>query len=279
MTDMHDPNVDTQRDYTTILEQQVEEGLMALRRPVSGQFISGLSCGLDLGIGMFMLFAVHTAITGYYDEPTMEFVTSSAYTFGFIFVILGRLELFTEHTTLAVLPVLTDRASLDELGVLWVVVLVSNLVGGALFSLVAVYAGPALGVIEPASFTKIGHTFIKLTPLATFTGAVFAGWLMGLLSWILTSAQDTISRLFTIFIVTLTIGFSHLPHCVAGNIEVLTGLLAGGDYTVADYVVFEVLAILGNVVGGVVFVALFMYGHTVRTAGEQDVDISPTTED
>ncbi|MWG33680.1 formate/nitrite transporter family protein [Halomarina oriensis] len=269
---------DTQRDYTTILEQQIEEGLMALRRPISGQFLSGLSCGLDLGIGMFMLYAVHTAVTGYYDEPTMKFITSSVYTFGFIFVILGRLELFTEHTTLAVLPVLGDRSSMRELGILWGVVLFANLVGGALFSVVAVYAGPALGVIEPEAFIDIGDTFIELSPMATFTGAVFAGWLMGLLSWILTSAQDTISRMFTIFIVTFTIGFAHLPHCVAGNIEVLTGLLAGADYTVADFLVFEVLAILGNIVGGVVFVALFMYGHTVRTAGEQSVDISPTED-
>ncbi|MFC5972222.1 formate/nitrite transporter family protein [Halomarina salina] len=279
MNDMNDPSIDTQRDYTTILEQQVEEGLMALRRPMSGQFISGLSCGLDLGIGMFMLYAVHTAVSGYWDEPTMKLVTSSVYTFGFIFVILGRLELFTEHTTLAVLPVLTDRASLRELGILWGVVLVTNLVGGALFSVVAVYAGPALDVIELSAFREIGDTFITLTPLATFTGAVFAGWLMGLLSWILTSAQDTISRLFTIFIVTFTIGFAHLPHSVAGNIEVLTGLLAGAEYTLADYAVFETLTILGNVVGGVVFVALFMYGHTVRTAEEQNVEITPNTED
>jgi formate/nitrite transporter FocA (FNT family) len=275
---MSDQSLDTQRDYTTILEQQVEEGLMALRRPTSGQFLSGLSCGLDLGIGMFMLFAVHTAVTGVYSEPTANIVTSSVYTFGFIFVIIGRLELFTEHTTLAVLPVLTDRSSLSELGSLWLVVLAANLVGGAAFAAIAVYAGPALGVIEPKSFTDIGKTFIELSPMATFTGAVFAGWLMGLLSWILTSVGDTISRMFTIFIVTFTIGFAHLPHCVAGNIEVLAGLLAGANYTVADFLVFEVLTILGNVVGGVVFVALFKYGHTVLSAEEPDVDISPTDD-
>jgi formate/nitrite transporter FocA (FNT family) len=227
---------------------------------------------------MFMLFAVHTAVTGVYSEPTANFLTSSVYTFGFIFVIIGRLELFTEHTTLAVLPVLTDRSSLSELGSLWVVVLAANLVGGAAFAAIAVYAGPALGVIEPKSFTDIGETFIELSPMATFTGAVFAGWLMGLLSWILTSVGDTISRMFTIFIVTFTIGFAHLPHCVAGNIEVLAGLLAGGSYTMVDFAVFEVLTVLGNVVGGVVFVALFKYGHTVRGAEEQDVDISPTDD-
>jgi formate/nitrite transporter FocA (FNT family) len=38
---------------------------------------------------------------------------------GFLFVILGRSELFTEHTTLAVLPVLDGRASLRQLGRLW----------------------------------------------------------------------------------------------------------------------------------------------------------------
>jgi formate/nitrite transporter FocA (FNT family) len=275
---MEDSMLDTQRDYTSILERQVEEGLTALRRPVSGQLLSGVSCGLDLGIGMFMLFAVHTAVVGTYDEATMRFITSAVYTFGFIFVIVGRLELFTEHTTLAVLPVLSDRASLAELGSLWAVVLAANLVGGGVFAFVLVYAGPALNVVEPASFIHIGDTFMQLSPMATFTGAVLAGWLMGLLSWILTSVGDTVSRIIVIFIVTFTIGFAHLPHCVAGNIEVLSGLLAGANYGVVDFLAFETLTILGNVVGGVVFVALFKYGHTVRTAAEPDVDISPNDD-
>ncbi|WP_254535698.1 formate/nitrite transporter family protein [Halomarina litorea] len=271
---MTDPDYDTQRDYTAILENQVEEGLIAIRRPASGQFLSALSCGLDLGIGMFLLFAVHTAVAGVYASPTMEFITAGAYSVGFILVILGRLELFTEHTTLAVLPVLTGRASTADLARLWVVVLGANILGGILFAPVAVYAGPELGVVDAASFISIASTFVEMSPGGLFVGAVFAGWLMGLLSWILTSARDTISRLVVILLVTFTIGFLHLPHSIAGNIEVLSGALVSSSITYADWALFEVVTVAGNAVGGVVFVALFKYGHAVRSAEEPDVDIS-----
>ncbi len=271
---MTDPSYDTQRDYTTILENQVEEGLTAIRRPASGQFLSAFSCGLDLGIGIFMLFAVHSAIAGVYDGPTMKFITASAYTFGFIFVILGRLELFTEHTTLAVLPVLTGRADLEDLTRLWAVVLGANILAGVLFAPVAVFAGAELGVVDPASFVSVASTFTEMSPGGLFLGAVFAGWLMGLLSWILTSARDTISRLVVIFLITFTIGFLHLPHSIAGNIEVLTGALVSTSITYVDWAVFEAIAVAGNAIGGVVFVALFKYGHAVRSAEDPDVDIS-----
>lgn len=271
---MTDPSYDTQRDYTSILENQVEEGLTAIRRPASGQFLSAFSCGLDLGIGIFMLFAVHSAVAGVYGGPTMEFITASAYTFGFIFVILGRLELFTEHTTLAVLPVLIGRAGFEDLTRLWAVVLGANLLGGVLFAPVAVFAGAELGVVDPASFVSIASTFTEMSTGGLFLGAVFAGWLMGLLSWILTSARDTISRLVVIFLITFTIGFLHLPHSIAGNIEVLTGALVSTSITYVDWAVFEAIAVAGNAIGGVVFVALFKYGHAVRSAEDPDVDIS-----
>jgi formate/nitrite transporter FocA (FNT family) len=266
-------NQDDQRSYTKILENQVEEGLVAIRRPMSGQLLSSISCGLDLGIGMFMLFAVHSAVVGIYEGPTTEFITASAYAFGFIFVILARLELFTEHTTLAVLPVLDGRASMGDLARIWVVILGGNLLGGIVFTPIAVYAGPELGVVDVSSFVSIAASFTEMSLDGLFLGAVFAGWLMGLLSWLLTSARDTISRLVVIFIVTFTIGFLHLPHSIAGNIEVLSGVLVSSSITYTDWALFEVVTVAGNAVGGVVFVALFNYGHAIRSAEVPNIEI------
>ena len=67
------------------------------------------------------------------------------YAVGFIFVVLGRSELFTEQTTLAVLPVLNRQASVLELVRTWAVVYVANLLGAAAFAGLAVLIGPALG--------------------------------------------------------------------------------------------------------------------------------------
>ena len=87
---------------------------------------------------------------------------------------------------------------------------------------------------------------------------------MGLLAWLVTAARETTSRLIIIWIVTAVIGILHLPHSIAGNVEVLFGVFLSPLVSVMDYVSFLTLATMGNAVGGVVFVALLKYGHVVR---------------
>ena len=84
-------------------------------------------------------------------------LVANLYSVGFIFVILGRSELFTEQTTLAVLPTLRGRASIGALLRLWGLVWVSNVLGAATFAGLATLIGPSLGVIEPRAFGEIAH--------------------------------------------------------------------------------------------------------------------------
>jgi len=184
-----------------------------------------------------------------------------------MFVILGRSELFTEHTTLAVIPVLDRQASFKQLGRLWGLVYVGNLVGGLLFTLLVILLMPELGVVvDPSPFETIALKLVDHDLPWLFVGGVFAGWLMGLLAWLVTAAQDTTARILLVLIVTGTIGLLHLPHSIAGNVEVLFGLLVSPAITLTDYAGFLVLATLGNAFGGAVFVALLKYGHVVRGA-------------
>lgn len=77
-----------------------------------------------------------------------------------------------------------------------------------------------------------------------------------------------------------TIGFGHLPHCVAGNIEVIAGMLAGADITLVRWAQFLALTTVGNVVGGVVFVALLNYSHIVwGTEGEDAAETIQAAEE
>lgn len=87
---------------------------------------------------------------------------------------------------------------------------------------------------------------------------------MGLLAWLITAAQETLSRVLIVWIVTASIGILHLPHSIAGNVEVLFGLVLTPSITFADYAAFLALSTLGNAVGGGVFVGLLKYSHVVR---------------
>lgn len=87
---------------------------------------------------------------------------------------------------------------------------------------------------------------------------------MGLLVEPIAVAQETISRLLIVWLVTASIGILHLPHSVAGNVEVV---FVSPRVSVLGYLIFLVIATIGNAVGGVVFVGLLKYGHVVRGGG------------
>lgn len=249
-----------------ILDSMISKGKHEIDRDADGLFLSSISAGLDIGFGPLLMGVILTLSAGSYGDLQTELLLASAYSVGFIFVILGRSELFTEHTTLAVMPVIDGQASLKSLGRLWGIVYAGNIFGGLLFTILAVVLMPGLGVIEPAAFGTIADKLVSHPLHWLFVAGVFAGWLMGLLAWLVSSAKNTIGRVFFIWMVTATIGMLHLPHSIAGNVEVLFGLLTTSSVTVSDYIVFLTLSTLGNAVGGAFFVGLMKYGHVTRGA-------------
>lgn len=271
MPDVNDGEpAEGRKPYADILEQQLQEALHELGRPAGGLALSALSAGLDIGFGPLLMAVAATLSTGTFPEPISEILMANLYAVGFVLVIMGRSELFTEHTTLAVLPVLDGQASVASLARLWGIVFVVNVVGATAFAAIAVYVGPALEVVEPAVFGEIGASLTEHSFPALVTGAVLAGWLMGLLSWLVAAARDTISRLFFVWIVTASIGLAHLPHSIAGTVEVLMGLFSGAGVTPVDFGRFLVGSTIGNAVGGAFFVALLKYGHVVRGGAVRD---------
>jgi formate/nitrite transporter FocA (FNT family) len=188
------------------------------------------------------------------------------YAVGFIFVVLGRSELFTEHTTLAVLPVLGGRATVAQLLRVWGLVYASNLVGAAAFAAIAAWIGPALGVIEPWAFGRIARGATDHAGWVILVSGILAGWMMGLLSWLVTASRDTVSQVFFVWLVTAALGFSHLHHAIAGTVEVLAGAFSGQGVGGAEFGRFLGLATLGNILGGVVFVAILKFAHATQAA-------------
>ncbi len=253
------------KSASDVLNSMIEKGLHELDRDFTGLFLSSLSAGLDIGFGPLLMAVILTLSTGGYGDLGTELLLASAYAVGFILVILGRSELFTEHTTLAVIPVLDGSSSLKKLGRLWGTVYIGNIIGGMIFTGLTLLLVPELGVVNPEAFGTIASKLIGHPAHYIFVAGVFAGWLMGLMAWLVTGAKSTTSRVFMIWMVAATIGLLHLPHSIAGNVEVLFGLLLSSVTTV-QYLSFLGLATLGNAVGGAVFVALLKYGHVTRGA-------------
>ena len=261
------------KPHRQILQEEISEGLHEFERPALQLFLSGVSAGLDIGFSVFLIATMQTLTAGKLAAPIEELLMSGVYTIGFFFVVLGRSELFTEHTTLAVLPVLHRRASLGALGRLWGTIYAANLVGAAAFAGVAVLTGPRLGVIDPGVFGQIARRVSDHSAVTILLSGILAGWLMGLLSWLVTASRDTISQIAIVGIIAAAIGFTHLHHSIVGSVKVLTGIFSAQGITLGDFGHFLLWATLGNAIGGAIFVALLKYSFVRGVPdleGEQD---------
>jgi formate/nitrite transporter FocA (FNT family) len=133
-----------QKPFQKILEQEITEGLKELDRETAGLFISGISGELDLRFSLVLMGVMSTLVHPAGGSPLAAILVAAMSSVGFIFVVLGRSELFTEHTTWAVYPVLMGRASRATLLRLWVTIYVANLIGMAAFAKLTILIGPNL---------------------------------------------------------------------------------------------------------------------------------------
>jgi formate/nitrite transporter FocA (FNT family) len=243
-----------------ILQHELKEALDALERPAGRLLVAGLAAGMEVGFSLFLMAAMWTLTHGRLADPIVQLLVANMYSFGFVLVILGRAEFFTEHTTLAVLPLLNGDTNLKSLLRLWILIYVSNLVGAAIFAALTVVTGPRLGVIDPESLGAISQSVVDHPAGVIVLSGLIAGWLMGLLSWLVAAGRDTISQIVLVWMITTAIGLGHLHHAIAGSVEVLAGVFAG-QATLGDFGHFLLWTTVGNLIGGPVFVALVKSGQ------------------
>lgn len=180
----------------TILRQEIEVGSEQLQRPTAGLLLSALSAGLDIGFGPLMVATV-IALSPV-ESLGVRLVTALVYSIGFMIVILGRSELFTEHTTLAVLPLLSGQTSVRRVARLWGLVYCGNIAGALVFAALAAPLGVGLGLFTGADVGRMSRGLTDHSHLVIFGSAIAAGWMMGLVSWLVTAARDTVGQLLII---------------------------------------------------------------------------------
>lgn len=250
---------DTAKSHGEILREQLIEGLETYDRNLKSIFLSSLTAGMEIGFSYLLMGTLFAFALPYVGEDAVFKIIAFVYPLGFILVVFGQSVLFTEQTSLLTLPVLNKKTSVQSLLSLWGTVISGNLIGGYVFALVILWIGPQLNLFDATVVETIALHVTKASSIVIFGSAVLAGWMMGLLSWLITSARDSVSRIFIIFMITATLAFTNLHHSIIGSIEVFSGFLASPKISFLEYLNFQIFALLGNAIGGVVFVALFKY--------------------
>ena len=232
-----------------------------LARPLHNLALSAVSAGLAMGLSGLGV-AVLQATTGSLGPWTFL-----AYPVGFVVVILGRLQLFTENTLFPVALVLSTRRFLGATARLWLVVLAGNLVGTLLLALLATQTPALERWREPIA--ALGTESGEKGFTALFWTAVVGGWLVALVGWLVTASTDSVGQVVLVFTVTFLVGAGHFTHSIAGSGETLTAALVG-DLRWSSYLTWLAAAVLGNALGGVVIVALLNYGQVHVPGGDAD---------
>ena len=235
------------------------EGEDELERPAVALAWSGFAAGLSMGFSLLAEAALSRFVP---DRPWGSLISQAGYSVGFLVVILGRQQLYTENTLTVVLPLLLHKNVETFLKVLrlWAIVLSTNVVGTFLFAL----SVGKLHFLEPGlqqKLLEVSQAHIGPEFWTIFLRAIFAGWLIALMVWMLPNAGP--SRVAIIFILTYLISLAHLSHVIAGSTNIFFLVVTGHLPLRGYFTQFFFPTVLGNVVGGVSLVAALAHAQVV----------------
>jgi formate/nitrite transporter FocA (FNT family) len=241
------------------------EGEEELRRTWSALAWSGLAAGLSMGFSLVAQGLLRARLP---DAPWRPLVINFGYSIGFLIVILGRQQLFTENTLTPILPLLNKPSggTLWRVARLWAVVLATNLVGALLFAWVVGHTAVFRPPVRDA-FAAIGQEAMDGTFWTILLRAIFAGWLIALMVWLLPGAET--SRPMIVIILTFLVGLGGLAHIVAGAVEVFYVQTTRGASRVHGIGGWLVPTLIGNCIGGLSLVSALKLAKVTAGGGDE----------
>jgi formate/nitrite transporter FocA (FNT family) len=228
-----------------------------LDRPAISLALSGLAAGVGITASVFAQAAIAMRLE---PAPWAPLIAGFGYSIGFVIVVMGRLQLFTENTITAVLPLINNPNwhNFGRLARLWSIVLVANLVGT--FLVAAGIAGG--GIVTPelqAEIVRLSGHLVADPPLSVLWHGIPAGFLVAGVAWLLPSARG--QELGVIILLTWLISIGGFAHVIASSTEIWTALLLGQIDLATAVMGFLLPALVGNILGGSFLFALLAHGQ------------------
>lgn len=241
----------------TIYDIIATEGEEELARSLPSLGWSGLVAGLCISFSIFCEGYLRYNLP---QEGNYFLLENLGYTFGFVIVIIGRLQLFTENTITVVLPVLEKRTKRNFIRMikLWGVVMMTNFCG----TFIAAFLVVNFNFVSPellSVFTDISRHAVDQELIHVFQMAIPAGFLIACLVWMLPSARGG-TEFWVIVMMTYIIAIGDFAHIVAGSAEAFI-LLLQSQIDIIKCLGFLIAASVGNIIGGTFLFAVLAYNQ------------------
>lgn len=223
-------------------KRSVEEGTRRLERSWSELIATGTIGGLDVATGVLALLLV-------VQETRSELLGALAFGIGFVALVLGSSELFTEHFLLPVTARVTHQSdSVLAVSRLWTVTLITNVVGGWVAMAIIVGGLPRLRDTAVSIASKYPAQGIGWE---SFALALLGGMVITLMTWMERGSESTTAKLIAAWTAAFLLTAGPLDHVVIMSLEMSAALVYGAPFGYADAIGMVAWVALGNVVGGI----------------------------
>ncbi|HEU5278052.1 MAG TPA: formate/nitrite transporter family protein [Gaiellaceae bacterium] len=244
-----------------------EEGRRRLSRPRMELAATALVGGFDVSFGVIAFALAAGAAAAHFGTSAAHAAGALAFGIGFVFVVVGKSELFTENFLVPIAGLERNRESLRKLAELWAATLLLNLVGGTIIALILTTKG-LLGPEAQHQLVRLSDHLAGYSAGTAFLSAVVAGALMTLMTWFVEGAADSTGvRILMSWIVGALIVLGTFNHAIVSTIELVFGLRYGADLSVGDLFSNLGLALSGNLVGGLLLVTLARSAQAIGASG------------
>ena len=241
----------------TIYERTKEEGRRRLTRPPLEELSTALAAGFDIAAGVIIMALLVHFTERQFGRDVAHVIGALGFGFGFVFLIVGRGELFTENFLVPIAGL--DHEEIDRpllnLTKLWLISPLGNILGGLVIILI-VTTHSVLPFGTGTAMKDIAETAHANGVLALFMSAVFAGALITAMTWFVEGQATMMPRIVVAWVCGAFLALGQLNHVIVITLELIFGYRYGAHFNWAFIAGNFALAAVGNLLGGIGLVTL-----------------------
>jgi formate/nitrite transporter FocA (FNT family) len=253
-----------------------DEGERRLRRSRLELVTTSLVAGFDIVFGVIAIATVTALVTPALGPSAAHFVGSLFFGIAFIFIVVGRSELFTENFFVPITALRRGTLTKMKLAELWTISPFMNVLGGTLLILVATTKG-VLPEGTPTAINELASHIDDMNLWTAFCSAIIGGALITAMTWMVEGVGTVGGRIVVAWVAGTLLAMASLNHVIVVTLELIFGMRLGTTISLEDPAVNFVVAAAGNMIGGLLFVTLTRTSQAIgsdQTNGQDESDSS-----
>ncbi|KUI43334.1 formate transporter [Mycobacterium sp. IS-1590] len=227
-------------------QRMVDEGTQRLHRSWREVLVTGFFGGTEVAVGVLAYLSVLAATHN-------QLLAGIAFSIGFLALLLGRSELFTEGFLVPVTTVVAKRAGIGQLLKLWSGTLIANLVGGWAIMWLIMTAYPKL---HEQTIESAGHFATAPLSAETVTLSLLGGMVITLMTRMQHGTESTFGKIAAAIAGGFLLAGLQMFHSILDSLLIFGALIAGAPFGYGDWARWFGYTVVGNVVGGLLLVTL-----------------------